>query len=410
MFKDWPLLIAIALAFIATFSIFQYMKTQQEQMRRELVRQVEKEKQDLKREYESKLAATRRYSGKTLRVVVAKKDISAGDLITSEVVELKNVPSSLKAPMSAGSLDAVIGKLASSNIVAGEQIMLNRIISPKAQQSSIVPPGTRLVTVQVEQLDLFKFLRPGDHVDIALMFQLPQSNVVTSGLFQDVTVKAINGRISYSIPTHKSHPDQKAIQKRVSVEEKPKSISVNPNKGTLSFALPQKDAAVLFMASKLGKIEIYPRSSFDPDKTKLPPITADSVLQLAMPKLTRQLQSKAAGASSKEAEKQNMKEIKDMKEIKEEKVEKVPAGKIEENIRKVKVRKGGVITWVNVGDSEELTGENTEKNAKKAFSGDDTKVKEGNKGSLPDKNSQGIKAQKKQSGISIEPEGVVNEV
>ncbi len=392
MFKDWPLLIAIALAFIATFSIYQYMKTQQEKMQYQIKAAIEKERQKLENEYKKNMAHVKGQRGRGINVVVAKKDIPAGDVITSEMVELRKVPSSVKAPMSAGTLDAVIGKMAKQDILVGEQVMLNRVISLKAQKGAIINPGTRLVTIQVEQLDLFRFLRPGDHVDIALMFQLPQSQAVTTGLFPDVEIKAINGRISYSSLFRTSAPAQdksnRTIKKRVDNNAKKTGISIDPNKGTLSFSLPPKEAAILLMASKLGKIEIYPRSSLDPDKTKIPPITADAVLQFALPNIMAKAKNNAAVAGQK----------------KEQKVEKEPEHEAPITTRKVKIRKGSAVQWVEIGEEGIIQDEDK---PKKEISGNVDK--QGRDG----KDAKDIDEQKTvvdNSEEDLQKEGVVNEV
>ncbi len=291
MGRTLPLIIAVVAGILAAGLTYSYLQTQK-QATKQLKSLVEKQKAELVRLNQQlrSLASRGRRVEEKVPVVVAKRDISAGEILTSEMVEEKFVPREVRISSAAGSVDAVIGKMVTSDVVKGEQIILSKLISPEVARKELIPPGTRLVTIKVEQTDLFRFVRPGDKVDISVIFTLPGSQVVNVGLFSGVEIKAVNGRISYGFRRPNKRSSGGKIQKRNNKGEE-KVIKINPNVGTLTFALPLKEAAILTMAAKIGKIEIYPRSSLDPDKEKLPPTTVDTVFQYALPQLVAQIQS-----------------------------------------------------------------------------------------------------------------------
>ncbi len=293
-----PLILAVVSGLVGVFLIYSYVNKKELEVRKlqsVLYRQEQRQSQ-LQKEL-ADLKSHQRVRTK-VPVIVAVKDIRAGQFITSEMVQERYIPSEAKVSSAAGSMDAVIGKIAKADIVKGEQILLNRLISPEKlkKRNEVIEPGRRLVTVTVQQTGLFQFIRPGQKVDIVAMFNLPPNQIVKVGLFSDVQIKAINGRISYNLPPPK---EVKGISRRTDEPKEQNVIRVNPDKGTITFALPPKEAAILYMASQFGRLEIYPRANLDPDRQKLPPITVDAVLQYAMPQIMAKAKAAMEQAKAK---------------------------------------------------------------------------------------------------------------
>ncbi len=334
MGRNAPLILAIVVGVIAAGLTYSYLKTQQ-QMTQQLKAVVTKQKQEMNRlQNQIQHLSRRSLVRKKVPVVIAKRDLKAGEILTSDMLEEKYIPAEAKVPAAAGSMDAVIGKQIITDVVKGEQIILSRLVSPKVLQKQLIPPGKRLVTVEVEQTDLFRFIRPGDRVDIAVVLTLPGPYVVSAGLFSDVEIKAINGRISYEAVIRKK---TEGIKRR-GKSSNGGGIKLNPHKGTLTFALPLRDAAILNMAARFGKIEIYPRSRIDPLKEKIPPVSLDTVLQSALPNLMAKMNLlKQQSLQQQEGKEKKPQEFSLPKPV--------PVKKS----RKIKIRKGSQIEIKEIG-------------------------------------------------------------
>ncbi len=336
MSRNLPLIVAIVSGVIAAILSYSYLQKQRrvaEQLKSVVIQQ-KQEMNNLQRKLQQ--LSLQKKEKKVVPVVVAKRDLKAGEILTSEMVEEKYVPVDEKIPSAAGSVEVVLGKQLITDVVKGEQIILSRIVSPDVLRKQLIPPGQRLVTVQVEQTDLFRFLRPGDRVDIAVVLTLPGNYVVSAGLFSDVEVKAINGRVSYNLPK----PSRNGIRKRGRKESG--GIKINPHKGTLTFALPSKDAAILNMAARFGKIEVYPRSRIDPSKEKLPPVGLDTVLQYALPQLVAKMKLQTT------TQQNNKQQEKKKTEKKKENLF-LPKIKKEVKKKKIRIRRGNQVEVITTG-------------------------------------------------------------
>ena len=106
-------------------------------------------------------------------VVVAAVDIPENTQITADMVCLQPIAIEALLPNHLLDVDSVIGRVLSSDVYAGEQIVRNRLISMgDADDSSdtlayVVQPGMRAITVAVNTITgLENMIRPGNRVDI----------------------------------------------------------------------------------------------------------------------------------------------------------------------------------------------------------------------------------------------------
>lgn len=116
---------------------------------------------------------------------------TSGDAIEG-LVELKKIPAKVEAKGSVTSLSALDGKVAAVDLVAGEQLLATRFVSPEAltaQGQVDVPDGLHEVTVSLEpQRALGGRVEPGDTVAVFSSFD-PFDGVDPSG---GTTVKSPN--------------------------------------------------------------------------------------------------------------------------------------------------------------------------------------------------------------------------
>ena len=113
---------------------------------------------------------------RTVDVLVARTEIAKGtkaeDIAAS--VELEQLPAKVEAAGSVDSLDQLAGKVASVDLVAGEQILASRFVDPNAfaaQGDIEIPDGLHRVTIPLDPArTVGGQVRPGDTVGVVASF------------------------------------------------------------------------------------------------------------------------------------------------------------------------------------------------------------------------------------------------
>ena len=180
-------------------------------------------------------------------IVVASQDITKNAVITPDMVKEKKVPGSTTLDGDMESKDAVIGKIATSDIVVGEKITRDKIsVRPDVQKlSAKIPDGYRAVTIPIEKLaSLEGMIHPEDKVDIIGTFPFTQNmggqSVTQQGLvprFENVEILAVGNVIL---------PFQQVA-----------------NYGSITLALSPEESSLLLYAIQMGKIRLLLRSPED---------------------------------------------------------------------------------------------------------------------------------------------------
>jgi pilus assembly protein CpaB len=111
-------------------------------------------------------------------VVMAAADIPQNTVITADMVALQPVATEAVAADGFTSMDTVVGMVAKTEILAGEQVRSGRLVQmgEAADTSSstlayVVEPGMRAVTITVsETTGLDTMLKPGNRVDVIMNY------------------------------------------------------------------------------------------------------------------------------------------------------------------------------------------------------------------------------------------------
>jgi Flp pilus assembly protein CpaB len=159
--------------------------------------------------------STQTSSGAGVPVVVATSDIPAGTRLTAEMLGVKNIPSSDKLANAFGTTEGVVDQVTKIPLVAGEQVIPNKLagsvgavpIGENPPLALVVDPGMRGVSVGVSSIiGAGGNIRPGDFVDVVLIVELkpealtPESqgtsDQVASTILQNVKVLAIDQNIT----------------------------------------------------------------------------------------------------------------------------------------------------------------------------------------------------------------------
>lgn len=126
-----------------------------------------------KRAEEARLAATPDALPQ-IEVVVPRRDIAPGDIVTAQDLVSRSVPIDF-APgdvLIPGSHEPYVGRIARSLIKRGTPISAGALIAPQEQFSRIVAPGRVAYTFSVnENNSISGMVVPGDRIDILMTYE-----------------------------------------------------------------------------------------------------------------------------------------------------------------------------------------------------------------------------------------------
>lgn len=140
--------------------------------------------------------------GETQLVVVAATDIPFRRSISESELVVRRFPIESVPNGVALTIEQVIGKMSSVNIVAGEPIIIEQLVTPDIVTSQLalsIPSGKAVLAVPTNsELISNRLVRPGDHIDLLGTFEMDVANAEIIGtmlesvaLMQDLEVHAI---------------------------------------------------------------------------------------------------------------------------------------------------------------------------------------------------------------------------
>ena len=138
-----------------------------------------------------------RSQGRTVNIVVAKRDLARGELLSSDSLAVRAVPadfaqSGAVLPEQFGSVD---GEAIDFDLKAGEMLMWSQIQGKKVPTfSARIESGRRAITVAVDEINSISgLLEPGDLIDLLVTVD-QQGRKLTVPLLQSVRVLATGQR------------------------------------------------------------------------------------------------------------------------------------------------------------------------------------------------------------------------
>lgn len=129
-------------------------------------------------------------SMKTTQVIVATVNIEANVAITSDMVEIKEFPESSVHPKSIRSINDVVGQITSEKVIAGEQIIKDRLAIGQTDTSVsfTIPENMRAIAIPVnESTGVAGYISVGDKIDI-MIEDVIAGKSITSTKLQNVVV------------------------------------------------------------------------------------------------------------------------------------------------------------------------------------------------------------------------------
>ena len=204
------IVVAVILAFIAAFGIWQYLNKTQQQVK--------------------ELTVTR-------AVVVAAKKIPAGTKLTEADLTTKQFPAQTIPKDYPESIDLIKGRIVKNTIEADEVITQARLVAEGAAGGGlpvVIPPGQRAITVRVNEVSgVGGFINPGDRIDILATLKRNENETFSMTVLQNVLVLAAGDRVL----------DPNAV-----ADPQPKVVS------QITLALNPGDSEKLALASETGQL------------------------------------------------------------------------------------------------------------------------------------------------------------
>lgn len=133
-------------------------------------------------------------------ILVATEYIPADTLIIKSMVMLSELPKEAVLTDAISDSSFVVGKVAKSEIIAGEQILGSKLVTAGDADGStlsyILKPGMRAITIAVDGVSGVGYMiEPGNHVDIIAQYNQKET-AFTQLIVQNVTVLAVDSSLS----------------------------------------------------------------------------------------------------------------------------------------------------------------------------------------------------------------------
>lgn len=133
-------------------------------------------------------------------IFVAAQNITTDKPITQSMIKLSKLPNEAILTNTISDASLILGKVAKSEIVAGEQILRSKLITAGDADGSslsyILKPGMRAITIAVDGVSGVGYMiEPGNHVDIIAQYSQKET-AFTKLIVQNVTVLAVDSMLS----------------------------------------------------------------------------------------------------------------------------------------------------------------------------------------------------------------------
>lgn len=200
-------------------------------------------------------------------VVVAVADIPANIPITAEMIKLTKLPEESVHNLAVKDINEVIGKVSSSVIIQGEQVLSSKLITPGVGNGTLaykIEEGMRAITVAVSNTTgLSNMIIPDNRVDIIGLYSVEVEQPVgdkktidySTMLLENVRVLAVDDKMT----------------------EQDKSASEEAYV-SLTLEVTPLQAMEVSMTEYKSSLRAILRSPLDEGTTSLPALTVDKVI------------------------------------------------------------------------------------------------------------------------------------
>ncbi len=221
----------------------------------------------------------------TAPVVVAAIDIPARTQITEDMVELRDVPISVRSSTALTDIDQALGEVSRYPIAADEQVTSLKVVSLGGTGETdalafVVPKGMRGISIQADQvLSAGGLVLPGDYVDIIGVFDAKdeeggvQQAYFVRTILQNVEVLAVAQTIA-DVPPGADEDGTAAAADAAADGQRARGSEAEPNPEatTLTLLVDPEQAEWVFLAEANGTLRAIVRGFGDSDTAEVAPI------------------------------------------------------------------------------------------------------------------------------------------
>lgn len=205
-------------------------------------------------------------------VVMASVNIPPNTPITDDMLDIKQLPVEAAHAEAVVNEAAAIGKFSKYEIMAGEQVLYTKLISPEGGGGDgtlayEIKPGMRAISIGVGNLSgLVGMIRPHNTVDIIAQFQKIEKQADGEEKIIDYTTM-----IAENIKVL-------AVDDVISQEGKTKNPETGSAYTSVTLQVTVYEAMELSMAEYKGQLRLILRSPLDEDIIRPPSITFDDII------------------------------------------------------------------------------------------------------------------------------------
>jgi pilus assembly protein CpaB len=205
-------------------------------------------------------------------VVMASVNIPPNTPITDDMLDIKQLPVEAAHAEAVVNEAAAIGKFSKYEIMAGEQVLYTKLISPEGGGGDgtlayEIKPGMRAISIGVGNLSgLVGMIRPHNTVDIIAQFQKIEKQADGEEKILDYTTM-----IAENIKVL-------AVDDVISQEGKTKNPETGSAYTSVTLQVTVYEAMELSMAEYKGQLRLILRSPLDEDIIRPPSITFDDII------------------------------------------------------------------------------------------------------------------------------------
>lgn len=219
----------------------------------------------------------------TTTIVVAKRSIDAGTRLSAELLDTQELPQEAVPVNSFNYTQAVIGRIASSDIASGEPILPNKLID-KDTQTLAIPDGFRAMTIPVTNITgVGGFINPGCRVDILSVMaksmkgaskEAKGDDKISKILIQNVKVLATSGKSAAAADSKGGASSGQTITIAVPADQVIKlALAFNNGEGQIQVVMRGYNDAAEITKTEMDTGELITGNSGKPKNAPIPQIS-----------------------------------------------------------------------------------------------------------------------------------------
>ncbi len=220
--------------------------------------------------------------GGDVSVLVARQDIPARTVLTDGMLTLEHVPAKLKLASALSDTKVTTGKIARTQIAAGEQVLATRLAGSVNELgfAGQVPDGLRAVSILANEVSVTGgLIQPGDFVDVIATFNVndkgPDVDVFASKPDGGAAGRVMSGTLLQSVQVLAIAQDAVTPgSNNAPSGGKVPAAKGNAEARSVTLAVSEDDAARLALADEMGTLRLALRHVND--NAAQPPAQVDN--------------------------------------------------------------------------------------------------------------------------------------